>query len=130
MIKIIENGERYMIFETQVESIGKEAIDFYSEKMLILFGEEVTSDLQPYCFQIKMSPLKEKISQGMYLGFDNQLYEITAVGSVVQSNLEMLGHVTIRFDGKSEAAQAGTIHVSDDNLPNIKIGTKIFIDKK
>lgn len=119
-----------MIFETQVESIGEEATDFYSEKMLILFGEEVTSDLQPYCFQIKVNPVKKKITEEMYLGFDSQLYKITAIGSVAQSNLEQLGHITIRFDGENEAAQAGTIHVSANPLPNIKIGTKIFIKEK
>ncbi len=36
-------------------------------------------------------------------------YPVTAVGSVAEDNLRELGHVTLRFDGLSEAEFPGTV---------------------
>ena len=39
-------------------------------------------------------------------------YPVTAVGSVAEQNLRELGHITLRFDGLSEAEFPGTVHVA------------------
>lgn len=101
------------VFETKVLSIGPEAELFKEEKMVILFGEDAPDALADYCYNIELNPIIGTIEKGLQLIVDEEAYEITAVGSVVQSNLENLGHITIRFNGEIEAELPGTLYVED-----------------
>ena len=119
-----------VIFSTQVLEIGTEVDDFKTINMAILFGNEAPDALRSSCFIINVVPITEKIKPGMKVMFDNQEYVITAVGSEVQHNLGRLGHTTISFTSKETAKLPGTIYVSENDYPVIKVGTEIqIIDK-
>lgn len=117
-----------MIFETHVTNIGPEAETFQQEKMLIFFGNEAPATLADYCYNIQLAPSTAEITPGMHFSFNDQSYEITAVGDVVKKNLDDLGHITIRFDGSETAELPGTVYVEDKELPTIAVGTKIAIN--
>lgn len=116
-----------MIFETQVTNIGPEAEMFQAENMLIFFGDEAPDTLADYCYNIELKASTGEILPGMTFTFDDQAYQITAVGDVVKKNLDDLGHITLRFDGSAEAELPGTLYVEAKAMPTIHVGTKISI---
>ncbi|WP_159721395.1 PTS glucitol/sorbitol transporter subunit IIA [Enterococcus sp. CSURQ0835] len=116
-----------MIFKTKVINIGPEAEMFKSENMLILFGENAPATLADYCYNIELRPSTGAITPGMLIYFDDTSYRITAVGNVAKKNLDDLGHISLRFNGATEAELPGTIYVEDKTLPTIKIGTQVSI---
>ncbi|MDN5332631.1 MAG: glucitol/sorbitol system component, partial [Tepidanaerobacteraceae bacterium] len=54
-------------------------------------------------------------------------YRITAVGEVANKNLKNIGHVCLKFDGKTEPELPGNIHLEEKTLPALKVGEEIFI---
>lgn len=115
------------VFETTVTGIGSEAELFKEEKLLILFGNKAPESLADYCYNIELKKTTAEISAGMTLAFNEQCYQITAVGNVVRHNLDELGHITIKFDGAVEPELPGTLYVEAQVLPVIEAGTKISI---
>jgi glucitol/sorbitol PTS system EIIA component len=115
------------IFGTTVQGIGSEAASFADEGMYVLFGDDAPPALADYCFTIVMNPTAADIEPGHSLVLDGTHYPVTAVGSLVRKNLDGLGHITINFDGATEAALEGTLHVSGA-APALSVGSTIAIE--
>jgi PTS system glucitol/sorbitol-specific IIA component len=115
------------IYQTVINKIGSEAEMFKEEKMMILFGEDAPADLADYCYGIEKTSLSEEIEVGHQVVIDGQAFKISAVGNVVNTNLQELGHITIKFDGTTSPELAGTLYVEDKPIPTIKNGTEITI---
>ena len=116
------------VYQTNIVNIGEDAKAFMAEDMIILFGSDAPEDLSNYCFNIDVRHINGKIKKGQKISFDNESYEITAVGEAVMKNLEELGHITIRFNGEADAELAGTLYVESKRLPDLSIGTSILIN--
>ena len=116
-----------IIFSTKVLEIGAESADFKSIGMAVLFGDEAPDALRPSCFIIEVVPISEQITAGMKLEVDNQVYQITAVGGEVQTNLGRLGHTAIRFTGAKEAKLPGTLYVEQGYYLDFKVGSVVRI---
>lgn len=106
---VIENfvnkGEVNMvkIFETKVTAVGMEADSMIDNaNMLILFGEGAPADLAEFCYTIDNKSLSGAIHEGSILSINQIDYKVTSIGSVVETNLKNLGHITIAFDGSTE----------------------------
>lgn len=97
---------------------------------MILFGDEAPETLTDYCYKIELNQVRKEITCDMKLCFDKQMYVITAVGDVVQTNLNELGHITIKFDGSHEPELPGTMYVEDKEMPHLRKGTIIKIDQE
>ena len=117
------------IFNTEVTAIGAQAELFKEEEMLILFGAQAPEGLAEYCYTIRLSKTSQDIQPGQLLHFDDHAYRITAVGNVVNKNLNDLGHITIKFNGATEAELAGTLYVENRPLPAVDVGTEISISE-
>ncbi|XJS10905.1 PTS glucitol/sorbitol transporter subunit IIA [Aerococcaceae bacterium WGS1372] len=115
------------LYTTTVQNIGAEAELFKEEQMIVLFGENAPAELADFCYNIQVNPVEGEITLGQKVYFDDQGYEITAVGNVVVKNLSDLGHITIRFNGDTEAELGGTLYVENKELPEISVGTQISI---
>ena len=116
------------VFETKVIAIGPEAQGMIDgADMLIFFGEGAPADLAEFCFTIDNKNLTGGINVGGSVVIDGQKYTITAVGSVVETNLRNLGHITISFDGSTEGSLPGTLHIDAPNKVSIKEGTVVQI---
>ncbi|AXY24965.1 PTS sorbitol transporter subunit IIA [Suicoccus acidiformans] len=115
------------VYETKVVNIGSDAAMFKEENMIVLFGENAPADLADYTYNVEVTPVKETITTGMTLMIDSAEFIITAVGDVVEKNLNDLAHITIRFNGANEAELAGTLYVEGKEIPDISIGTMIVI---
>ncbi|WP_341728500.1 PTS glucitol/sorbitol transporter subunit IIA [Brooklawnia sp.] len=116
------------IFSTTVEAIGGEADAFAAQGMYILFGAGAPPELADFCYTIRLVPTSAAIAVGQKFVIDGVEFPITAVGSVVRKNLDGLGHITINFNGASEASLDGSLHVSGD-APPLNVGSTISIEE-
>ncbi|MFZ1283565.1 MAG: PTS glucitol/sorbitol transporter subunit IIA [Propionicimonas sp.] len=115
------------IFATTVQGIGDEAAMFAEQGMYILFGDNAPAALADYCYTIVMNPTTADVAAGQRLVLDGTDFIVTAVGSLVRKNLDGLGHITINFDGATEPALEGTLHVTGP-APVLTVGSTIAIE--
>ncbi|AMY05974.1 PTS sorbitol transporter subunit IIA [Staphylococcus condimenti] len=115
------------MYQTEVINLGQDANAFAEEKMVILFGSNAPAELEDYCYIINVNPVEEDITETNKLIIDDQTFEITKVGNAVNKNLNNLGHITLKFDGSTEAEQSGTLYLEDTEVPFIGVGSKITI---
>jgi PTS system glucitol/sorbitol-specific IIA component len=80
--------------------------------MLITFREGAPADIEEFCFIHCHGELNGVLQAGIQFELGQHRYPVTAVGSVAEMNLRELGHITLRFDGQSEAEFPGTVHVA------------------
>lgn len=115
------------IYENKVKSIGSLANTFLEEKMFILFGTEAPQDLKDFCYNIDVVNADGEIQAGQCLYINNEKFEITSVGNLVQRNLTILGHITLRFDGSIAPELPGTLYLENKEIPAIEFGTELKI---
>ncbi len=115
------------IYHTTVKEIGANVQDFQEEGIFITFGEHAPDTLKEYCYMIDVEKLLAEIEVGNVLYINDIEYKITAVGEVVQKNLENLGHLTFSFTGDIEAELAGTLYLEKAEIPLLQIGDTISI---
>ena len=118
------------IFETKVNRYGENAAAFKEENMVVLFGNDAPADLADFCYIIDVNPINGEIEAGDILSLDDSEYAITAVGNVVKTNLTNLGHITLNFNGETEAEVAGTLYVEKKEIVDLKEGSIVKIIKK
>ncbi|MEI4964057.1 MULTISPECIES: PTS glucitol/sorbitol transporter subunit IIA [Aeromonas] len=114
-----------ILYCTQVTKVGEFAIDSLNENMMILFDDNAPADVADYCFIHPHVELKGEIKVEGDFVLGQSRYPITAVGDVVNQNLGELGHITIRFDGATEAEYPGTVHVQGNCPTGLEVGTAI-----
>lgn len=117
------------IFETIVTNLGNKVLEFYQEKMLILFKDNAPVELMDYCVLHSLNKLYGEIKEGDVLRINEKIFKVTAVGDLVNKNLEDLGHICLKFDGSTEAELPGSLYVEDKELPKINIGDSIIIER-
>lgn len=118
-----------MIYRTTVTKLGDSATDFLAENMIILFKEDAPEELAEFCVLHEENNLTGHVQVGDTLTIGDHSFQITAVGSAVDKNLEALGHITIKADGAKEPELPGTLSVEEKELPTIIIGNVITITR-
>ncbi len=118
-----------LIYQTTITRIGQSAPDALNEQMLITFREGAPADIEEFCFIHCHGEMNGTLQPGMQFEFGAHSYPVTAVGSVADQNLRELGHITLRFDGQSEAEFPGSVHVAGPVPEDIAPGCILkFID--
>lgn len=117
------------IYENKVVELGNRVEAFMDEGMFIIFGENAPDTLKDFCYTTKVTPVDGTLQAGQKLIIDDISYEITAVGSLAQKNLEMLGHLTIVFNEAVEAGLPGSICVEAKPVPTLMVGSEIIIEE-
>ncbi|WP_332634225.1 PTS glucitol/sorbitol transporter subunit IIA [Halalkalibacter flavus] len=115
------------IYYTNVISIGPMVATFYADKMIILFKSDAPEELKEFCIVHEKNELNGEIVVGDIFKIGEEEYKVTAVGSAVNQNLGNLGHITIRFNGSSEADLPGTLCLEDKVIKEITEGEKLEI---
>ena len=115
------------IYDNKVTALGTQVEAFMDEGMFILFGENAPDALREFCYLMSVNPVNGTVSAGQKLIIDDVTYEITAVGSLAQKNLEAMGHLTIVFNEATEAGLPGSICVEAKPVPTLVVGSEISI---
>lgn len=116
-----------VIYQSKINQIGEFAPDALADGMLILFKNGAPSDLADYCFLHSHDDLKQDLQVGQVFQIGKYTFQITSVGDVASTNFRELGHITLRFDGCSQAELPGTIHVKGDIPNQLFVGDEIKI---
>ncbi|OMQ21786.1 PTS glucitol/sorbitol transporter subunit IIA [Serratia oryzae] len=111
------------IFQTTITRIGGYARDALLDDMLITFREGAPADIEEYCFIHQHGITAGDLQVGGIMELGENRYPITAVGEVATQNLRELGHVTVRFDGETQAEFPGSIHVTGPTPGDIPLGS-------
>ena len=119
-----------VILETEVTKVGASAGDFAGEGMLIFFNETVPDYLADYCYLIRPCTGSFDIGIGDTIVIDQTRSRVTAIGDTALENLRALGHLVVRFDGKTQAALPGSIHVEQMGLPEIRTGMRVWFERE
>jgi glucitol/sorbitol PTS system EIIA component len=118
------------VYETIVNRIGPSVEAFLDEKMLILFGDNAPAELADYCLLINVNPVEGEIEAGDQLVLGEKGYRITAVGDAVKKNLTSLGHITLKFDGATQAELPGTLYLEESQIDKVNVEDVIKIQKQ
>ncbi|TFC02509.1 PTS glucitol/sorbitol transporter subunit IIA [Cryobacterium mannosilyticum] len=116
-----------VIYRTEVGDIGDQVDSFLDEGMFILFGQGAPDTLKDYCYIVDINASTAAIEPGQQLNLDEQLFTITAVGDVARKNLDGLGHITVVFNGATEAHMHGSVYVEAGTPPKLRVGSVITI---
>ncbi len=119
-----------IIYHTIVTNVGDLFNAFIEQKILIMFKNDAPEELIEYCILHTKNSRNDNIKPGDILVIGDEEYRITAVGKDAIENLDNLGHITLKFDGKDDAKLPGTIHVEDKIITNIEMGTTIKIIRR
>lgn len=115
------------IYESKVKVVGGLVDDFEKEGIFVTFGEPTPDTLKDFCYIIEIVKVEAELEVGQKVVISELEYEITAIGSNAQRNLDTLGHVTFAFTGKTEAEMPGTIYLNKTEVPKLAVGDKIAI---
>lgn len=116
------------IYETNITGLGDKYQEFLtSQGMVVLFKDNAPDELKEYCILHQENNLSAEIEAGDILKMGGQDYKVTAVGNVVNENLDKLGHITLKFDGNDTAEMKGSLHLEEEEVPSVNIGEKIVV---
>ena len=115
------------MFKTKIIEVGKSADYFRGKGLVVLFSEAVDGIPMDYSYKINKKPVNGDISSDMSVYLNDEPYRITAVGKDVFQNLNEYGHITMRFDGSTEANMPGTLYLEEKELPMIDENMEIEI---
>lgn len=100
-----------IIWQAKISDVGKEASLFLEEKRIIIFSNRAPKYIKDYCIVHCDGKLIHSLETTQYIELFDEVYTISAVGSLASNNLKELGHVTLLFDGASEPRLPGNIHL-------------------
>ncbi|WJV53828.1 PTS glucitol/sorbitol transporter subunit IIA [Pectobacteriaceae bacterium CE90] len=115
------------IYQTIFTRVGDNARESLVENMMITFREGAPEDIEAFCFLHRHGDTQGELHAGGQLVLADTVYPITAVGDVAAQNLRELGHITIRFDGATQAEFPGSIHVAGTIPTDITVGSNLII---
>ncbi|KRL04789.1 PTS glucitol/sorbitol transporter subunit IIA [Liquorilactobacillus oeni] len=115
------------MLKAKVVEIGPEAVS-ENDNLLILFDETASTQLRRVSVVQRFTEPQNNGYQFQakhQLSIDDQVYEITHVGQLVQSNMEMIGHATLFFEEVPEKTQHNGIYLKPYKMPKIHVGSVI-----
>ena len=116
------------VFQAKVVRLGDMVDEFKSEKMMILFQENVPDELADYCVIHQNHKVMDVVKNGDTLFLGDAQYEIVYVGNQVQKNLTDLGHITLRFNDNCEGENLeGSLYLEDKTIAAVSPGDSIRI---
>ncbi|MBS2140557.1 PTS glucitol/sorbitol transporter subunit IIA [Escherichia coli] len=112
-----------VIYQTTITRIGASATDALSDQMLITFREGAPADLEEYCFIHCHGELKGALHPGLQFTLGQHRYPVTAVGSLADDNLRVMGQLTPGLVGLIATEFPGPVLVAGLVLYNIPRGS-------
>ncbi len=114
-----------LLYHLDVCSVGENVPGFLREQRLILFAEPVPPDIAQWCVVHRPHGQLSVLLPGQRVKINQQLYSITATGSVATANLKQLGHITFVFDGAIHPELPGSVHLWGPVPDSINAGDQI-----
>lgn len=114
-------------YRTSVVSVGSFAEEFRAAGILVLFGDGVPEELADVAVVHRPSTGPVDLAVGDVLVAGGEEMPILAVGDVVNENFRNLGHLSLKRNGRSEAALPGDLCATEGPIPPLAPGAEIVI---
>jgi len=114
-------------YHMRVIQIGTQVPSFAESGVLIFFGGQAPIELANCAIIHDGGGLLEEVRSGDSITIDNDVFVITAVGNIVNSNLANLGHLIVKNNGKHQVEMPGEVSIEDRVLPEIRVGSTVQI---
>lgn len=115
------------MLKTKVTSIGKDA-GSKEDGLIILFNETASDKLRDVSVIHEQLPDFEQkfdLQVGSLVAFDQQLFTVTYIGELVESNLMSIGHTIFDFHDVPAKPRANAIYLKPAGEPDVSVGTVI-----
>lgn len=113
------------MYSITVTEVGETVPALLEEKMLVLFGPTVPTELKDICVVHDGAPTEEDIlAPGGTITIAGKEYRIVVFGDAANVNMGGLGHLTIVFGGEGEVLP-GSVRVTPEELPQVSAGDVI-----
>lgn len=114
--------------DLSIGSFGASVADLpKKERPLVTYEQGAPPELAEIAVLHAHGPLAGAVQVGDVIAMGRTRFPVTAVGYVANQNLEGLGHLIVKFDGASEPAMPGFVHVTGGDPPEIRVGLRIRI---
>ncbi len=114
-------------YDTAVTRVGSMVPDFLEKKILIFFGEGAPDELHDICVLHEPDVRLGGLTVGDIVVLDGHRFPILAVGSVANDNLVNIGHIDLKFNGKTTAPLGGDVCLPDEAPPMLAAGSRFQI---
>lgn len=114
-------------YELEVTRLGELVTEFLDNGIIVFFGAHAPEELTDFAVIHNGTELHEQIVPGDTVQVANEHFSVLAVGDVANQNLANLGHLVMKFNGKTEPELPGDVCVEARPLPEISVGTHIKI---
>ena len=114
-------------YQARVTGIGPLVKEFIEAGILVFFGEGAPPELAEFSILHDGKKPKANVTSGDTIYIDDNTYKVLAVGEVANTNFANLGHLIIKFNGKTKVELPGDVCVEAKPVPQIKPGTLLKI---
>lgn len=116
-----------VVLRSRVTEVGQEAPALIAGGFLILFGPQAPPELRAVSVIHRVELLAGELAAGQELRVGGTSYRITAVGPLANRNLQALGHLVVKFNGRDEPELPGDVCVEAGPAPAPVPGTLIEV---
>lgn len=111
-----------ILYEGKVINIGPLVSEFIDAGILVFFGDGAPPELVEFSIIHNATELNDQIMPGDFFRLKDKNFKVLAVGDVANKNIKNLGHIILKFNGKSKAELPGDISLEKTEIPKIAIG--------
>lgn len=116
-------------YKATVERVGKLAGEFITEGVLVFFGPSVPDELAEFAVVTGRSVFREPVASGDFLYLGTESYTVLGVGERANQNIRELGHMVVRFNGRTEVELPGEVSVEARPVPPVEPGLVVKVVK-
>jgi PTS system glucitol/sorbitol-specific IIA component len=116
------------MISAKIISIGSDAIS-EEDALAILFDETATPDLKKVAIIQAIADQQNQkfdLKKGGKIKIGEIEYQIEFIGSLVNTNLQMIGHTTLAFKDVPEKPLESAIYLTPNQFPEFKVGEEIL----
>lgn len=117
-------------YSATVLHVGPLVSEFTDAGILVFFGESAPQELYEFSIIHDGTTLETDLVPGDFVRLDGEEYEILAVGQVANSNFRILGHLVMKFNGKTAVEMPGDVCVEQKSLVALHPGSSIEVFSK
>ena len=114
-------------YQAKVTEIGPLVTEFIEAGILVFFGEGAPPELVEFSIIHDGKNLEKDLEAGDVIHIDKEVFKILAVGEVANENFRNLGHLIIKFNGKSKVELPGDVCVEQKKVPGVEVGSSLEI---
>ena len=111
-----------ILYKGKIINIGPLVSEFISAGILVFFGDGAPPELVEFSIIHDAKALNDQIKTGDFFQINENNFQVLAVGEVANKNIESLGHIILKFNGKNKPELPGDVNLEETELPKISTG--------